>query len=164
MAIVLPHGVLFRGGAEGDIRQRLLEKNYIDTVIGLPSSLIANTGIPVVVIVLRKNRSLDDPILVIDSSGEFIKVGKQNVLEEKHIAKIVDSYEGKIEEKGYNALVTREQLTENDDNLNIPRYVVKISEEIEEDVDGHLIGAIPKKNIEDLKVLNSLSKDIWTVQ
>lgn len=160
MAIVLPHGVLFRGGAEGDIRQRLLEKNYIDTVIGLPSSLFTNTGIPVVVIVLRKNRSLDDPILVIDSSEEFIKVGKQNVLEEKHIAKIVDSYEGKIEEEGYSSLVTREELIENDYNLNIPRYVVKISEEIEEDVDGHLIGAIPRENIEDLKVLNSLAKDI----
>lgn len=160
MAIVLPHGVLFRGGAEGDIRQRLLEKNYIDTVIGLPSNLFTNTDIPVVVIVLRKNRSLDDPILVIDSSEEFIKVGKQNVLEEKHIAKIVDSYEGKREEEGYSALVTREQLIENDYNLNIPRYVVKISEEIEEDVDGHLIGAIPRENIEDLKVLNSLAKDI----
>lgn len=160
MAIVLPHGVLFRGGAEGDIRQRLLEKNYIDTVIGLPSNLFTNTGIPVVVIVLRKNRSLDDPILVIDSSEEFIKLGKQNVLEEKHIAKIVDTYEGKIEEEGYSSLVTREELIENDYNLNIPRYVVKISEEIEEDVDGHLIGAIPKKNIEGLKVLNSLAKDI----
>ena len=160
MAIVLPHGVLFRGGAEGDIRQRLLEKNYIDTVIGLPSNLFTNTGIPVVVIVLRKSRSLDDPILVIDSSEEFIKVGKQNVLEEKHIAKIVDTYEGKIEEEGYSTLVSREDLIENDYNLNIPRYVVKISEEIEEDVDGHLIGAIPKKNIEDLKVLNSLAKDI----
>lgn len=160
MAIVLPHGVLFRGGAEGEIRQRLLEKNYIDTIIGLPSNLFTNTGIPVVIIVLKKNRKLEDPILVIDSSEEFIKVGKQNVLEEKNIAKIVDTYVEKKEEEGYSALVYRKDLIENDYNMNIPRYVVKISEEIEHDVEGHLIGAIPKKDIEGLKILNLLVKDI----
>lgn len=160
MAIVLPHGVLFRGGAEGEIRQRLLEKNYIDTIIGLPSNLFTNTGIPVVVIVLKKNRKLEDPILVIDSSEEFIKVGKQNVLEEKNIAKIVDTYIEKNEEEGYSALVYRKDLIENDYNMNIPRYVVKISEEIEHDVEGHLIGAIPKKDIDGLKILNFLVKDI----
>lgn len=160
MAIVLPHGVLFRGGAEGEIRQRLLEKNYIDTIIGLPSNLFTNTGIPVVIIVLKKNRKLEDPILVIDSSEEFIKVGKQNVLEEKNIAKIVDTYIEKNEEEGYSALVYRKDLIENDYNMNIPRYVVKISEEIEHDVEGHLIGAIPKKDIDGLKILNFLVKDI----
>ena len=160
MAIVLPHGVLFRGGAEGEIRQRLLEKNYIDIIIGLPSNLFTNTGIPVVIIVLKKNRKLEEPILVIDSSEEFIKVGKQNVLEEKNIAKIVDTYVEKNEEEGYSALVYRKDLIENDYNMNIPRYVVKISEEIEHDVEGHLIGAIPKKDIEGLKILNLLVKDI----
>ena len=156
MAIVLPHGVLFRGGAEGDIRKRLLEKNYIDTIIGLPSNLFTNTGIPVVVIILKKDRNLGDPVLVIDSSEEFVKVGKQNVLEEKHIARIVDTYVEKREEEGYSSLVEREEIIENDYNMNIPRYVVKISDEIVHDVDGHLLGAIPKKDIESLKVLNSL--------
>lgn len=160
MAIVLPHGVLFRGGAEGEIRKRLLEKNYIDTVIGLPSNLFTNTGIPVVIIVLRKDRGLEDPILVIDSSEEFIKVGKQNVLEEKHIAKIVDTYEDKRVEEGYSALVTREDLIENDFNMNIPRYVTKVSKDIEHDVDGHLLGAIPKNNINQLKILNYLVPEI----
>ena len=92
MAIVLPHGVLFRGAAEGEIRKRLLDKGLLDTIIGLPSNLFTNTGIPVVVMVLKKNRNIGDPVLVIDASRSFIKVGKQNVLEEKDIAKIVDTY------------------------------------------------------------------------
>lgn len=87
MAIVLPHGVLFRGSAEGEIRKRLLEKNQIDAVIGLPSNLFTNTGIPVCVIILKKNRELNEPVLFIDASRNFIKVGKQNALQEKDIAK-----------------------------------------------------------------------------
>src|SRR5690606_18930840 len=92
MAIVLPHGVLFRGGTEGDIRKRLIEKNHIDTIIGLPDKLFTNTGIPVIVMVLKKDRKLNDPVLFIDASKNFIKAGKQNVLQEKDIAKIVDTY------------------------------------------------------------------------
>ena len=76
MAIVLPHGVLFRGGSEGDIRQRLLEKNQIDTIIGLPSGMFTNTGIPVIVMVLKKNRPVGEPVLIIDASRGFVKVGK----------------------------------------------------------------------------------------
>src|SRR5699024_2434468 len=124
MAIVLPHGILFRGGAEGEIRKRLIDKNYIDTIIGLPSSLFTNTGIPVVVVILKKNRKLDEPILLIDASEEFIKVGKQNVLQEKHIAKIVDTYLERNREEGYSSLVYREDILENDYNMNIPRYIM----------------------------------------
>lgn len=100
MAIVLPHGVLFRGSAEGEIRERLLEKNYIDTIIGLPSNLFTNTGIPVAIIILKKNRETGEPVLVIDASRGFTKVGKQNVLLEKDIAKIVDTFVERREEKG----------------------------------------------------------------
>lgn len=160
MAIVLPHGILFRGGTEGEIRKRLIDKNHIDTIIGLPNNLFTNTGIPVVVVILKKNRKLEEPILVIDASEEFIKVGKQNVLEERHIAKIVDTYLKRNIEEGYSSLVYREEILENDYNMNIPRYVTAIDEEISHDVDAHLLGGIPKKNIENLKILNTIVPDI----
>lgn len=160
MAIVLPHGVLFRGGAEGEIRQRLLEKNYIDTIIGMPSSLFTNTGIPVTVMILKKNRALDEPVLMIDASKNFIKVGKQNVLEEKDIAKIVDTYTSRETIDGYSYSVSREEIIENEYNLNIPRYVVQPDEEIPHDVDAHLYGGIPKENIENLLVLNEIAPTI----
>ena len=160
MAIVLPHGVLFRGGAEGEIRQRLLEKNYIDTIIGMPSSLFTNTGIPVTVMILKKNRALDEPVLMIDASKNFIKVGKQNVLEEKDIAKIVDTYTSREGIEGYSYNVSREEIIENEYNLNIPRYVVQPDEEIPHDVDAHLYGGIPKENIENLHVLNEVAPTI----
>ena len=160
MAIVLPHGILFRGGTEGEIRKRLLDKNYIDTIIGLPSSLFTNTGIPVVVLILKKNRKLDDPVLVIDASKDFVKVGKQNVLEEKHIAKIVDTFVKRNSEEGYSSLVYREEILENDYNMNIPRYVTSKSEEIAHDVDGHILGGIPEKDIKNLVILNKIVPDI----
>lgn len=155
MAIVLPHGVLFRGGAEGQIRQRLLDKNYIDTIIGLPDKLFTNTGIPVTVIILKKNRELNDPVLMIDASHTFTKEGKQNVLREKDIAKIVDTYMTRNNVKGYSHLAKREEIIENEYNLNIPRYIESIDEEIPEDVDAHLYGGIPYKNVADLHVLQS---------
>lgn len=160
MTIVLPHGVLFRGAAEGEIRKRLLEKNYIDTIIGLPSNMFTNTGIPVVVMVFKKNRALDEPILIIDASKEFTKVGRQNVLLEKDIAKIVDTYLERREEKGYSHLADRTEIIENDYNLNIPRYVTLTEEEIPHDVDAHLYGGIPRKNIDDLNILQSIVPDV----
>ncbi|MBN7275702.1 type I restriction-modification system subunit M [Ligilactobacillus pobuzihii] len=160
MAIVLPHGVLFRGGTEGQIRKRLLEKNYIDAVIGLPSNMFTNTGIPVCVMILKKNRELSDPVLLLDSSEHFVKIGKQNVLREKDIAQIVDTYVDKTEVAGYSHLADRQEIIENEYNLNIPRYVEAIDSEIPQDVDGHLLGGIPMKNIADLEVLNSIVKDV----
>ncbi|WP_428815657.1 type I restriction-modification system subunit M [Lactococcus lactis] len=154
MAIVLPHGVLFRGGSEGDIRQRLLEKNQIDTIIGLPSGMFTNTGIPVIVMVLKKNRPVGEPVLVIDASRGFVKVGKQNVLQEKDIAKIVDTYSSRDEIEGYSHLATHEEIIANDWNMNIPRYVAADNDEIAQDVDAHLYGGIPKSNIDELLVLN----------
>jgi len=160
MAIVLPHGVLFRGSSEGDIRQRLIEKNHIDAVIGLPSNLFTNTGIPVCVMILKKNRALTDPVLIIDASRNFIKVGKQNVLQEKDIAKIVDTYVAKKEVASYSTLATLGDLKANDYNMNIPRYVEAISEDIPQDVDAHLLGGIPQKNIAQLAILNAIVKDV----
>lgn len=160
MAIVLPHGVLFRGSAEGEIRKRLLQKNYIDAIIGLPSNLFTNTGIPVVVIILKKNRKIDEPVLIIDASHSFIKVGKQNVLQEKDIAKIVDTYVERREEEGYSHLATREEIMKNEYNMNIPRYIQANEEEIPHDVDAHLLGGIPQKNVDDLKILQSTVPDV----
>lgn len=140
----------------------MIDKNYIDTIIGLPSNLFSNTGIPVVVLILKKNRKLDEPVLVIDASQEFIKVGKQNVLQEKHIAKIVDTFVERNKEEGYSSLVYREDILENDYNMNIPRYVIAKSEEVSHDVDGHLLGGIPEKDIQNLKILNTITPDTLT--
>ncbi|MFS3916000.1 type I restriction-modification system subunit M [Bacillus australimaris] len=160
MAIVLPHGVLFRGSAEGDIRERLLEKNYIDTIIGLPNNLFTNTGITVAVMILKKNRKIHEPVLIIDASRDFIKVGKQNVLQEKDIAKIVDTYVERREEKGYSCFAKREDILKNQYNMSISRYIEAVNQEIPHDVDAHLFGGIPQKNIADLKILQSTVSDV----
>lgn len=160
MAILLPHGVLFRGATEGIIRQRLIVKNRIDAVIGLPATLFVNTGIPVIVMVLKKNRSLDAPILFVDASKGFVKAGKFNKLEEKDIAKIVDVYKSREEIEGYSHLATMQELKENDYNMNIPRYVASLESEIAPDVDGLTLGGIPVSNIKSLKVLNELVPDV----
>ena len=160
MAIVLPHGVLFRGGAEGEIRKRLLDKNYIDAVIGLPDKLFTNTGIPVTVIILKKNRALNEPVLMIDASKSFVKEGKQHVLQEKDIAKIVDTYIERTNEKGYSHKASQKEIKENEYNLNIPRYIEAIDEEIAQDVDAHLFGGIPLHQIEQLTVLHNMTKDV----
>ena len=160
MAIVLPHGVLFRGSSEGEIRKRLLEKNQIDAVIGLPSNLFTNTGIPVCIIILKKNRDLNEPVLFIDASRNFIKAGKQNALQEKDIAKIVDVYKNRIEEKGYSHLASRQELIQNEFNMNIPRYVTSKDEEIPHDVDAHLYGGIPENNIKSLVALHQAASEL----
>ncbi len=160
MAIVLPHGVLFRGGVEGEIRRRLLDRNHIDAVLGLPSKLFTNTGIPVVVLILKKNKEMGEPVLIIDASREFKKEGRQNVLQEKHIARIVDTYLERNVQEGYSSLVYREDILKNDYNLNIPRYVVAKSDDIAHDVDAHLLGGIPERDIKELKILGTMVPEI----
>lgn len=160
MAIVLPHGVLFRGSSEGEIRKKLIDKNQIDAIIGLPSNLFTNTGIPVTIIILKKNRNLTDPVLMIDASNNFIKEGKQNVLQQKDIAKIVDTYVNKSEIEGFSHKATRDDIIKNEYNMNIPRYVKAINTEIAHDVDAHLYGGIPKKNIDELKILQELVPEV----
>ncbi len=122
MAIILPHGVLFRGGAEGRIRQKLLGDKNIDTVIGLPANLFFSTGIPVCILVLKKCTRPKD-VLIINASEQFKKGKKQNILLKEHIGKIIDTYKERKEEKGYSKRVSMEEIKENDYNLNISRYV-----------------------------------------
>jgi type I restriction enzyme M protein len=132
MAIVLPHGVLFRGGAEGHIRKYLIEElNCLDAVIGLPANVFYGTSIPTCILVMRKQREHSKDILFIDASGKdnFEKVKTQNVLRAKDIEKIVDTYrERKIEDK-YSYVAVLDEVRENDYNLNIPRYVDTFEEE-----------------------------------
>ena len=125
MAIILPHGVLFRGGAEAKIRTKLLKDNHIDTVIGLPSKLFFSTGIPVCILILKKCKKFDD-VLFINASDEenFTKDKRQNRLEEEHINKIVDTYQHRKQLKRFSKRVALEEIEkENDFNLNISRYV-----------------------------------------
>ena len=130
MACVAPHGVLFRGNAEGVIRRFLIEKkNYIDAVIGLPANIFYGTTIPTCILVLKKCRKDDDAILFIDASKEFEKVKTQNKLREQHIAKIVETYRDRKEIDKYSHLASLKEIADNDYNLNIPRYVDTFEEE-----------------------------------
>jgi type I restriction enzyme M protein len=129
MAIILPHGVLFRGGAEERIRTKLLKDNNIDTVIGLPANLFFSTGIPVCILVLKKCKKYDD-VLFINASEYFEKGKRQNRLLPEHIDKIVDTYKYRTEEDRYSRCVSMEEIESNDYNLNISRYVsTSVSEE-----------------------------------
>lgn len=130
MACVAPHGVLFRGNAEGAIRRFLIEnKNYIDAVIGLPANIFYGTSIPTCIIVMKKCRKEDDNILFIDASKEFEKVKTQNKLREEHICKIVETYRDRKEIEKYSHCATLQEIADNDYNLNIPRYVDTFEEE-----------------------------------
>ena len=130
MACVAPHGVLFRGNAEGVIRRFLIEKkNYIDAIIGLPANIFYGTSIPTCILVMKKCRKEDDNILFIDASKEFEKVKTQNKLRKEHIDKIVDTYRERKEIEKYSHLATLQEVADNDYNLNIPRYVDTFEEE-----------------------------------
>ncbi|MCI2170047.1 type I restriction-modification system subunit M [Schleiferilactobacillus perolens] len=122
MAIVLPHGVLFRGNAEGKIRQSLLENGAIDSVIGLPANIFYNTSIPTTIIILKKSRTSRD-VLFIDASHEFEKGKNQNTLTAENIKKIMATYEARKDVDKYAHLATFDEIKENNFNLNIPRYV-----------------------------------------
>lgn len=138
MAVVLPHGVLFRGGAEEVIRKYIIQKqNYLDAVIGLPANLFYGTSIPACILVIKKCRVHDDNILFIDASKHFDKVGNQNELMNKHVDKILEVYEKRSAEDKYSYIATLKEIEENDYNLNIPRYVDTFEEE--EPVDIELV-------------------------
>jgi type I restriction enzyme M protein len=135
MAIVLPHGVLFRGAAELHIRKYLIEqKNYLDAVIGLPANIFYGTSIPTCILVFKKCRETPDDILFIDASKEFDKVKNQNMLREEHITKIVDTYRNRTVIEKYSHSATLKEVADNDYNLNIPRYVDTFEEEEEIDI------------------------------
>lgn len=130
MAVVLPHGALFRGGAEGHIREYLIkEKNFLDAVIGLPANIFFGTSIPTCILVFKKCKEHPDDVLFIDASEHFDKVATQNVLRPQHIDKIIDTYRHRSEEDKYSYVATLDEIAENDYNLNIPRYVDTFEEE-----------------------------------
>ena len=133
MAIILPHGVLFRGGAEERIRQKLLKDGHIDTVIGLPANLFYSTGIPVCILVLKKCKKPDD-VLFINAAEHFVKGKRQNQLTPEHIAKIIETYKFRKEEPRYSRRVEMAEIEKNDFNLNISRYISTATAEAEIDL------------------------------
>jgi type I restriction enzyme M protein len=152
MAIILPHGVLFRGGAEERIRTKLLKDNHIDTVIGLPANLFYSTSIPVCILVLKKCKKYDD-VLFINASEYFEKGKRQNQLAPEHIEKILDTYQyRKADDPKYSRRVSMEEIEKNNYNLNISRYVSTATEE--EEID---LGAVHDK-------LQTLESDIQSAK
>jgi type I restriction enzyme M protein len=134
MAIILPHGVLFRGGAEERIRRKLLEDGHIDTVIGLPANLFYSTGIPVCILVLKKCKKPDD-VLFINAALQFVKGKRQNLLTEEHIEKIIETYKKRPKQiERYARRVLMKEIAENDFNLNISRYISTAEAEAEIDL------------------------------
>lgn len=149
MTIVLPHGVLFRGGEEANIRKELVKKHNIETIIGLPANLFYGTGIPTIIMILRKKR-LNDDILFIDASKEFTKDGNKNKLRQRDIRKIVDTVIGRKTIPHYSKLVPYKEIASetNDFNLNIPRYVDSTIPEIPHDLYATMFGGIPNSEID----------------
>jgi type I restriction enzyme M protein len=136
MAVVLPHGVLFRGAAEGHIRKYLIEdRNYLDAVIGLPANIFFGTSIPTCILVLKKCKEQPDNILFIDGSQHFEKAKNQNYLRDEDVQKIVDTYQKRETIDKYSYLATLDEVKENDYNLNIPRYVDTFEEEDPVDIE-----------------------------
>ncbi|MDQ6994689.1 MAG: type I restriction-modification system subunit M, partial [Mariprofundaceae bacterium] len=133
MGIVVPHGVLFRGAAEGKIRTKLIEENLLDSVIGLPEKLFYGTGIPAAILIFKKNKT-DSHVLFIDASREFKNGKNQNFLTEKHLSNILDTYKTRKTVDKYAYLASFDEIKENDFNLNIPRYVDTFEEEKEIDL------------------------------
>lgn len=151
-AVILPHGVLFRGGAEAAIRKRILRQGFIKGIIGLPANLFFGTGIPACIIVLDKAGSTARKgVFLIDASKGFIKDGNKNRLREQDIHRIVDTFNGQYEEEKYARLVPMAEIEANDFNLNIPRYIDTSEAEDLQDIDAHLHGGIPVRDIDALQ-------------
>ena len=150
VTIVLPHGVLFRGGEEGTIRKNLIDHNNIDAIIGLPANIFFGTGIPTIIMVLRKNKR-DSDVLVIDASKGFEKDGKNNKLRACDIKRIVDAYKERPEKiEKFARRVSRAEIIQNDYNLNIPRYVDSSEKAESWDIYASMFGGIPEAELQDL--------------
>ena len=150
VTIVLPHGVLFRGGEEGTIRKNLIDHNNIDAIIGLPANIFFGTGIPTIIMVLRKNKK-DSDVLIIDASKGFEKDGKNNKLRACDIKRIVDAYKERPEKiEKFARRVSRAEIIQNDYNLNIPRYVDSSEKAESWDIYASMFGGIPEAELQDL--------------
>ncbi len=147
MAIVLPHGVLFRGGEEGEIRKNLIENNNIDAIVGLPANIFYGTGIPTIVMFLRPARPNTD-VLIVDASKCFVKDGKNNKLRASDIRRIVDAVINREDIENFCKVVSREEIRANDYNLNIPRYVDSSQREETWDIYSSMFGGVPKRELE----------------
>ena len=186
LTIVMPHGVLFRGKApkiydkegnvlpmelreegqaEGQIRANLIEKNNIDAIIGLPANIFFGTGIPTLIMVLKKNRG-SEGVLIIDASKGFVKDGKQNKLRACDVEKIADTYRERKEIQGFSRVVTRDEIRRNEYNLNIPRYVDSSEAPVKYDIYSTMFGGIPDSEIADLReywaAFPSLQQEVFT--
>lgn len=165
-AVILPHGVLFRGNVEGDIRRELVQRGFIEGIIGLPPNLFFGTGIPACIIILDKKGTVSrEDIFMIDASAGFIKDGNKNRLRHQDIRKIVDIYTERFEQDRYSRLVSKEEIEENEYNLNMPRYIDTTEPEDLQDIEAHLKGGIPNRDIANLerywKVFPSLKEDLF---
>ena len=149
MTIVLPHGVLFRGGEEGIIRKNLIEHNHIDAIIGLPANIFFGTGIPTIILVLKQKRENTD-VLIIDASKGFVKEGKNNKLRASDIKRIVDTVKNRENHEKFSRCVSREEIRANDYNLNIPRYVDSSEKAESWDIYASMFGGIPISEIDEL--------------
>lgn len=150
MTIVLPHGVLFRGGEEGKIRERLIEQNHIDAIIGLPANIFFGTGIPTIIMVLRQKRENTD-VLIVDASKGFIKEGKNNRLRACDIKKITDAVINRSNVAKFSRKVERQEIRDNEYNLNIPRYVNSSDDAESWDIYASMFGGIPNSEIDGLE-------------
>lgn len=164
MAIVLPHGVLFRGGEEGTIRKNLIEKNNIDTIIGLPANIFFGTGIPTIIMVLKQKRDNTD-VLIIDASKGFVKEGKNNKLRACDIKKITDAIKDRKNIEKFCRVVSRDEIRANEYNLNIPRYVDSSEKAESWDIYASMFGGVPEKELSDLNhywdAFPSLKNDLF---
>ena len=165
-AVILPHGVLFRGGAEGVIRKNILSKGYIKGIIGLPANLFYGTSIPACIIVLDKeNAAARKGIFIIDASNGFVKDGNKNRLRHQDIHKIVDVFNKQLETPKYARMVPLAEVEGYDYNLNIPRYIDSSEAEDLQDIEAHLMGGIPNADVNALKnywdVLPTIQKQLF---
>lgn len=149
MTIVLPHGVLFRGGEEGTIRKNLIELNHIDAIIGLPANIFFGTGIPTIIMVLKQKRN-DTDVLIVDASKGFVKVGKNNVLRACDIKRIVDVVTSRSIVEKFSRVISRDVIRANDYNLNIPRYVDSSEKAESWDIFASMFGGIPDSELQEL--------------
>jgi len=166
-AIILPHGVLFRGNTEGSIRAKLIKKGYIKGIIGLPANLFYGTGIPAAIIVIDKeNASSRSGIFMIDASKGFKKDGNKNRLRDQDVHKIVDTFNNQLLIPKYSRMVTTKEITDNDFNLNIPRYIDSSEPEDLHNLFAHLNGGIPSHDVDVLsnywKLFPNLKADLFT--